>query len=254
MPLSMNEEKHWDNIADKYSTEVLNVYEADVKRKIQRAIQKYGGKNALAVDFGCGVGNGFPYLSKNFKKILALDISSECLSIARSRGFLNINCKKADLTSSRLKLPVADFGICINVLLLPDVNQNRKIIRNINKALKRGGHAVFVVPAFESILHTGWNLIEWNNKEGVKANDISPSELSAFKASKPALLQGIIDIMGVPTKHYLQTELQVLFREAGFDIIKIDKIEYNWESEFNNPPGWMQEPFPWDWLLTCKKL
>ncbi len=248
----MNEEIHWDKTADNYASEVLNVFHADKGKKLRKYFDKYADKKKFAIDFGCGVGNGFPYLSPSFNEVLALDISSECLAIAKKRGYKNISFKKADLTSSRLKLPAADFGICVNVLLLPKVEQNRKIIRNVRKALKRGAHVLFVMPSMESMMHVGWSMIEWYKKEGLKPNKIPRHELSAFKANKTDLLQGIIDISGVPTKHYLQTEIEVLFRDIGFTIVSLEKIEYDWKTEFDHPPKWLKAPYPWDWLLLCK--
>ncbi|HMQ00877.1 MAG TPA: class I SAM-dependent methyltransferase, partial [Cyclobacteriaceae bacterium] len=218
----MNEEVHWDGIAPEYTEEVLNVYEADQKGILKKYIGKYADRNKTATDFGCGIGNGFPILAPAFKQVLGTDISAECLNIAKKRGYKNVQLKKADLTSARLKLPPADFGVCINVLLLPKVDENRKILRNVYKSLKPNASAIFVLPAMESILHTGWSMMEWYKKEGIAVKDIPKHEFSAFKAAKPDLLQGIIDIQGVPTKHYLQTEIEVLFSEAGFKISTID--------------------------------
>jgi SAM-dependent methyltransferase len=249
----MNEEVHWDGIAPDYNDEVLNVYEADKNKILRKYISKYADKKKSVTDFGCGIGNGFPLLAPAFKEVLGTDISAECLSVAKKKGYKNVQFKKADLTSARLKLPPADFGVCINVLLLPEVNANRKIISNVYKSLKEGAHMIFVLPALESMLHFAFCMMEWYKREGTVVKDIPLHEFSAFKASKLDLLQGIVDIRGVRTKHYSQTELEFIFREAGFSIVTLDKVEYDWKTEFDNPPEWLKDPYPWDWLLLCSK-
>ena len=33
----------------------------------------------------------------------------------------------------------------------------------------------------------------------------------------------------------------------------IEKINYNWKTEFNQPPKWLKEPYPWDWMCVAEK-
>lgn len=53
-----------------------------------RAIKTYIPKNnqLTILDFGCGTGRFFPFLSKSFKKVMATDISNEMLNIAKNRA------------------------------------------------------------------------------------------------------------------------------------------------------------------------
>ena len=48
-------------------------------------------------------------------------------------------------------------------------------------------------------------------------------------------------------------EIKVIFREAGFKIRNIDHIEYEWTTEFADPPGWLKDPYPWDWLVEVTR-
>ena len=66
--------------------------------------------------------------------------------------------------------------------------------------------------------------------------------------------QGVTDIDNVPTKHYLKEELELLLTLDGFTVDRVEKINYTWKTEFNNPPKWLQEPYPWDWMCVAKKL
>lgn len=249
----MNEESHWNKIAHSYEEEIFDVFRSDKDKKLQIYFKKYGNPDHVALDLGCGIGKAFPYLSPAFKKVYAVDISDKCLSIAANDQYSNIEFQKVDLTNPELKLPQADFAFCCNVLLLPDLEKNVSMIKNAHKAMKKNSAAVFVVPSLDSILFYAWRLIEWYKREGVRPEEIPDSELSYFNGTKREIFQGLIRIDGVTTKHYSHPELQVIFRDAGFKILKIDRIEYEWTTEFAQPPGWLKDPYPWDWLVEVSR-
>jgi SAM-dependent methyltransferase len=249
----MNEELHWNNIAHSYNDEIFDVFRSDKDKKLSIYFKKYANKNHVALDLGCGIGKAFPYLSPTFRKVFAVDISDKCLDIADNDQYANIEFQKVDLADLNLQLPQADFAFCCNVLLLPDLEKNRAMIRNAYKALKKNSSAIFVMPSLDSILFYAWRLIEWNKSEGVNAADIPDSEFSYFSGSKRDLFQGLIRIDGVTTKHYSHPEIEVIFKEAGFSIETIDKIEYEWTTEFAEPPNWLKDPYPWDWLVEVSK-
>ena len=249
----MNEESHWNRIAHSYEEEIFDVFKSDKKKKLPVYFDKYANSDHVAIDLGCGIGKAFPYLSPAFKKVHAVDISDKCLSIAANDQYSNIQFQKVDLTDPDLKLPQADFAFCCNVLLLPDLQKNIRMIQNAYSALKKNSAAVFVVPSLDSILFYAWRLIQWYQMEGVKPDDIPDSELSYFSGSKRDIFQGLIKIDGVTTKHYSHPELEVIFRDAGFNILTIDRIEYEWTTEFTAPPKWLKDPYPWDWLIEVSK-
>jgi len=62
-----------------------------------------------------------------------------------------------------------------------------------------------------------------------------------------------VHIDGVPTKHYTEPEIQVVFRDTGLKVTAVRKLEYDWSTELSFPPSWLQDPYPWDWLVECKK-
>jgi hypothetical protein len=96
-------------------------------------------------------------------------------------------------------------------------------------------------------------LVDWYKREGVKPERVPKHELNYFDVSKTDIVQGVVKINGVPTKHYSHPEIQVLFSEAGFTITAVEKLEYDWNTEFDSPPSWLKEPYPWDWMVECKK-
>lgn len=249
----MNEEKHWDNIGAHYDAEIFDVFKSDRKKILPAYFKKHANKNGIAIDFGCGTGKSFEYIAPLFKKIIGVDIASELLEQARKQPFKNIELKQLDLTKKKLPLPKADFVFCCNVAMLPEIEKTHAIIYNIQKALKPGGTALLVLPALDSVLYSSWRLIEVYKRDGVAIDDIPNSEFHYLKASRRKLVEGIIYIDNVPTKHFMRPELDVVFATAGFRLTKVDKVEYAWDTELAAPPRWLKEPYPWDWLVECKK-
>lgn len=242
----MEERAHWNRIGSAYQDEIFDVFRSDKHKVISKVIAKYANPEHKAIDFGCGTGRAFEYLSPAFNSVFALDISDNLLSIAQKTGFKNITFKQHDLTKPLRA--VADFGFCCNVVMLPEVDLNKRMLKNIRQSIRKGGNVAIVMPSLESFFYSGWRLIEWFKKN---REDIDTSELAGFKGSKTDLIQGIVRIDNVKTKHYLETELIVLFTEAGFRNISINKVEYDWTSEFSSPPKWMKEPYPWDWIIEA---
>lgn len=249
----MNEERHWDKIGTRYDDEIFDVFESDRKKILPTYFKKHTAPNGIAIDFGCGTGKSFKYISPLFKKIVAVDISTELLGQAKRRPFKNIEFKQLDLTNQNLPLPKADFAFCCNVAMLPEIEKTHTIIRNIQKSLKPGGSAVIILPSFDSVWYSSWRLLEVYRREGVRVEAIPDSEFDYFKATRRNLVEGIIYIDDVPTKHFARTELDVVFAEAGLILTQVDKVEYGWDTELAAPPKWLKDPYPWDWLVECKK-
>jgi SAM-dependent methyltransferase len=249
----MDEKSHWNRIAPDYNDEIFDVFHSDKKKKLPKYFKKHAGLTKTAIDFGCGNGKSFPYMAPLFKHILGLDISKGLLNQARQRGYANVDLRQSDLTKKNLTLPPVDFAFCCNVIMFPVIEKNLTMLRNIYRALKPGGTALIILPSLDSVFFSSWRLIDLYRREGVKPADIPASEFHYFKGNKRDILQGIVHIDGVPTKHYTDSEIQVVFREAGLNVTKIEKLEYDWHTELASPPEWLQDPYPWDWLVECRK-
>ena len=249
----MNEEKHWNNIGDNYNHEIFDVFASDKRKLLPHYFDKHADKKGTAIDFGCGNGKAFQYLSPRFKEVVAADISENLLDQAQEKPFENISFIHQDLAQPQLELPKADFVFSCNVIMLPRLEANYEMLNNIQQSLSDDGSGLIVVPATESILFSGWRLIDWHRKDGVEAKEINSEDLSYYNGTKADILQGIFFIDGVPTKHYSACELEVIFNRAGLEITAMEKLEYSWDTEFEEPPHWMRDPYPWDWLVECRK-
>jgi hypothetical protein len=86
------------------------------------------------------------------------------------------------------------------------------------------------------------------------ATDALASGIPPAGRSANELLQSLVRIEGVPTKHYLCEEATVFLENGGFRVASVDKVECRWDTEFEDPPAWMGRPGPWDWLLIAKRV
>jgi SAM-dependent methyltransferase len=251
----MNDALLWNKTAENYDKKIFNVFQNDKKNKLKRYIRKYANKENTAIDFGCGVGKALPLLAPFFKEIIGVDVSKKCIAIAKSAPFNNVSFKEKDLAAKNINLPSVDFAFCCNVAMSDDVAKNHRIIKNVLSTLNKDGVALFVLPSLESASLATWRLISWYDREGIDLTDIPKDELShMYVNSQKQILDGIVMIDSVPTKHYLITELYALFNSGDFILQKLDRLEYGWETEFTSPPNWMQAPYPWDWVIEAKRV
>jgi SAM-dependent methyltransferase len=185
-----------------------------------------------------------------------MDISGACLKVAeaRCRHLPNIEYQRVDLADDSAKLKKVDFALNVNVAIMACRRTLAGILKKISKSLRPGGHFILVVPSLESMLFSEFRLIQWNLKSGMThERAISASVEEAEGTLDLRLEEGLVDINGFATKHYLKEELIVLLEELRFDIEAVEKVEYDWSTEFDQPPRWMKEPYPWDWLVLSKK-
>lgn len=242
----MEERKHWNRIGSSYQEEIFDVFRSDRNKLLPKILGKYYNNDHLAIDFGCGTGRAFEYLAPNFRSVLGVDISDNLLAIAKKTAFTNIKLKQHDLTKTLRS--TAEFGFCCNVVMLPEVNLNKAMFRNIRKSIRKGGNLVIILPSLDSFIYSTQRQLEWCEKDG------SEPDLAGFKGSKSDLVEGIVRIDGVKTKHYLEPELKLLLTNARFGDVVINKLEYDWTSEFSSPPKWMKAPYPWDWIVEARAV
>jgi len=255
LPGEMNE-RYWNAVAQDYDGEIFSALANDRSNIIASKISQFSSKTSIACDFGCGVGKFLPILAENFRYVYAIDISNVCLEQARDncKELENIHYLKANLSRNTAKLKRVDFGLSVNVVIMPSETKRAAILETIAKHLYKGGHLVLVVPSLESALYADFRLIQWNLKVGLTSAQAVSELGQAGEEANLAVRQGIVEIEGVPTKHYLEEELLAMFEGGPFEALSVEKVEYPWGTEFNQPPKWMKEPYPWDWMVTLKKI
>lgn len=247
---------YWDQISDNYEDEIFSVIEHDRQGLVLSRIKKYSCPDGKASDLGCGIGNFLPALSSMFRDVTAIDVSPKCIARAQSRfkELVNVSYRTVDLAKGRVSLPKVDLSLCVNSIITPSLTQRNRMLDLACRHIRPGGHLIIVVPSLESVFLTDCRRIEWNLKRGMSpGNAVRAGFCTHMQRDYPGLRQGIIKIDDVDTKHFLEEELILLLENRGMGVLEIEKIRYSWKTEFERPPRWMKEPFPWDWLCVAGK-
>jgi SAM-dependent methyltransferase len=245
----------WNDAARDYDGEVLSVFHHDRAGKIRALIEQFGDSSGTATDLGCGTGPFLPLLCDNFGSVQACDYSAEMLAEAEAINLERENLRFVGVDLRKSPPPSAsDFVLCVNVLLTPSLADREAMWRHLVRSIKPGGLLALVVPSLESALLSRHRLVEWNLRSKVSPKraltesfgDEDPDAASISRA-------GLLDAGGMTTKHYLKEELQITGDRFGLDVLECEKIEYPWRTEFTDPPRWMREPYPWDWLVSMRR-
>jgi len=244
-------------MASCYEAEIFSVLQHDRASLIADKVRRYGKNTQTATDVGCGIGHFLPLLSERFRRILAVDLSAKNVSQAQARHarLPNVEYRAVDLAAPAVRLPKADFALCVNAAIAPSIAHRNRLLDVTCRHLRPGGHLVLVVPSLESTFLADFRLIEWNLRDGMKPGHAVRSGFRAHRPTgHPRAHEGVVPIDNVDTKHYLKEELVILLENRGLQTLEIEKVEYPWNTEFTAPPRWMQAPFPWDWLFVARKI
>lgn len=245
--------KYWEKIAPDYNEEIFDVLKNDRKSLIRSAIKEVASPSKTVIDIGCAIGKWLPVLSPLFKHVMAIDISLKNLVIAQKTypQYTNVEYLRSDMSAGKSKLPKSDVAICINAILTDSLKKRSMFFHNLSRCLKKDGHLILVIPSLESWMLTTIIRKRWKIDKSLFKDKI-PGSAAQKKYSN--ILQGNADIDDVPTKHYLKEELELLLTQEKFTVKNIQKIEYDWKTEFVKAPKWLKEPRPWDWLVVAKRL
>lgn len=243
---------YWERIAPNYSEEIFDVLKNDTSGKIVGAIEEVASKEATVTDIGCAIGKWIPLLATAFKYVVATDISAINLDIAKEKckDYPNVEYQRMDMSAYTLTVTPCDVAVCINAILTDNLKKRINFFQSLNICLNQGGTLILVVPSLESKLYTNIIAHRWNVDDDHKEKIESVEKAYALAKN---IKQGVTDIDNVPTKHYLKEELELLLKLDGFTVDRVEKINYTWKTEFNNPPKWLEEPHPWDWLCVARK-
>ena len=247
---------YWNRMAARYEAEIFSVRDHDRADLVAGHVRRYGKKSQTATDVGCGIGHFLPLLSRRFRNVLAVDLSSKNIAKARAAypHLANVAYRTVDLAAPGVRLPPADFALCVNVAIAPSLAHRNRLLDATCRHVRRGGHLVLVVPALESSFLTDFRLIEWNLRDGMQPDRAVRGGFRVHRPiGNPRAHEGVVRIDRIETKHFLKEELEILLKSRGLRTLEIEKIEYPWTSEFTSPPRWMQAPFPWDWLFVAQK-
>ena len=243
--------EYWDETLQNYDAEVVSVYDFDVDRVVSKLILQLARTcgNHSAADMGCGVGKFTQLLSSVYRRVESCDFSLEGLRLTRERcsgpKHININYHHIDLTSDPSPFNPVNLVLCINVLMMPSLDERLRGWRTVINQVRHQGHLLLVVPAVESILMERHWEIE-NQLDGGSSCRKSLKDTLPEHSTAMDFHQGVYIIDRARTKHYLKAELEAILEEHQFTIQQIHPLRYRRK-------GHAEMLDTWDWLILAER-
>jgi len=251
--LSVNRD-YWNSLAASFDQDLLEIAEAGDGKVLREELEELSSSRGRVADLGCGPGSLLPVLAERFQEVLAVDYAEGLLEVARERCRApNVDFQCHDLSRGQ-QLPFeVEVACCVNALIDPDRMKRAGMARSVASALGGDGAAVIVVPALESVFHVYHSLLRCRQREGPPAG-LNESEADRLlQGEVVSFAGGVVEVGGVPTKYWMREELLEFLQEHGLVPQRVRRIEYGWGEEIDEPPSWLQKPWPWDWLVVARK-
>ena len=119
---------------------------------IAASLAPYIGRDAVVLDFGCGIGRIARFIAPQCREIWCVDASSQMLKLASEalRGLGNVRFQKAKGT--RVPLGDAKFDFAYSILTLQHMEKEDAYValREIQRVMKIGAWGYFTFPNFLS--------------------------------------------------------------------------------------------------------
>ncbi len=246
---------YWEDLANDYQEQIFSVLGHDHGSQIPRLIERFASPAKTAADLGCGPGQITPLLARAFGHVHATDLSLSLLQQARHACGQrdNVSFHRCDLTHTESSPhPPVDFVLCVNVILTADLELRERLWERVTQLVGPGGTLLLVVPSHESALYTNFRRLDWHVRAGLEADDAIRHSLP-LNGNVPQLEQGVRGIEGVKTKHFLREEIMVQLQDRSLRVEAVEKLTYDWDIEFPDPPDWLGAPHPWNWLVIAHR-
>jgi ubiquinone/menaquinone biosynthesis C-methylase UbiE len=131
-----------------------------------RPIVKYL-KNKVVLEIGCGEGDLSEFVSRYAKKVYAMDLNPLVLEVVKKRE--NIEYVVGDAT--KMEFPDNSFDFIIASEVLEHIEEDRKVLKEMKRVLKKGGKIFITVPNSEF-------LKEYDSKVGNLVKSLTPRNLN----------------------------------------------------------------------------
>jgi ubiquinone/menaquinone biosynthesis C-methylase UbiE len=141
-----NDARFWDRLARKYAAGPI-ADEAGYERSLEAA-RRHLSAGAQVFEFGCGTGTSALKLAPSVSRIVATDLSSEMIAIAREKaaaqGCANVTFEVATLDAPHRSEAAFDAVLGFNVLHL--IKDRAGAMRAVHRLLKPGGVFISKTP------------------------------------------------------------------------------------------------------------
>ncbi len=146
-----DEARFWDRIARKYATERIKD-EAGYERTLERT-RKCLRSSDTVLEIGCGTGTTALNLAQSVSRIVASDVSSEMIAIAREKAVAK-SCLNAEFAVAAAERMLGSEGLynavlAFNVLHL--IGDRQSTLASIRRLVKPGGLFISKTPCLSEM-------------------------------------------------------------------------------------------------------
>jgi SAM-dependent methyltransferase len=218
-----------------------------------RRLAEPGGKTVA--DLGCGIGPLLPFLAEHFQRVFAIDFADGMLERARQRcrDLRNVEFFHLPLTDLASLAQRIDVAVAINSLVMPDVTELERSLRQIHRLLRPGGVFLGIVPAMDAVHYYTMLLVDRALADG------KPIEAARKNAAHHAehgtydFAFGQFRFEGLEQHFWQPFEVRYRLRRAGFHRIQLARVLLSWE-QFGYGRELKDHPPPWDWYFQAEPL
>jgi len=250
--------KAWDKTAKKYFEEVDSPFAKGVENPIYWYIDNKidSSKKKSVIDVGTGIGNMIPFLSKKFKEIVAIDISSKMIEQAKktTESMDNVKLLVRDAKDLTEFYNQFDVAVSVNAILSPKIADIEKILLEIYNVLNDEGVLIAIFPSMDAILYRAVLEHEKAIEEGSDEKEALEKTNKAINVEDCDFVLGTVKYHDMTQKHYYRFELLYRLWKAGFKNIRMRKVNYPWEmQEQEELQVFKGKPELWDWFVFAEK-
>ena len=148
---NIDDARFWNRIARKYATHPIKDLDG-YERSLDR-IRHFLGGTSTVLELGCGTGTTALRLAPHVRRILATDLSSEMIAIARERASAQAceNVEFATATSDCVPAPESAFDGVLAFNMLHLIADRASLFRDIHRLLKPGGVFISKTPCLSEM-------------------------------------------------------------------------------------------------------
>jgi ubiquinone/menaquinone biosynthesis C-methylase UbiE len=230
----------WNKLADRFETEVCDITREAADGLITRYVDSVPlpKSGAVLVDLGCGLGSFVNKFGHRFSRAIATDHADKIIDRAKKQS----RCPSPVewLVSDFASVPdivgaCADLAVCMNVITSSDAKTRDAQWSALARVTKPRGHALVVLPSFES-------------DKIVREMGFRAGRAAEFKATDDGLVQRDT----ATQKAYTHDELAAALTTNGFGVKRLGRAHYPWSIEGLRKPA-SAKTLPWDWICLAQK-
>jgi SAM-dependent methyltransferase len=248
-----SQDHFWSKVAPAYETEFIDPYRSDVRNPLLDRLRQLAGPRRTVADLGCGIGPLLPFLAKHFGTVHAVDFAAGMLQRARAhcKGLKNVAFLEQRLTDLEPLAGRLDVAVAVNSLVMEDIGELEKSLRQIRSALRQGGNFLAILPAMDAVHYLTMLLVDRALARGMPLAQARQNAAKHCDHELHDFAFGAFHYQGLEQHFWQPFEVRYRLRRAGFRKIRMTKVLLSWE-QFSCVTEMCKHPPPWDWFVQAE--